>query len=93
MKETYAIFQGLLTKMCYEDRQWNICADLKVVAMLIGLQEGYTKFCCFLCESDSRARDRHDHLKQWSLRGETILFQKDVAHRALLDKTIYLHFT
>jgi len=25
----------------------DICGDLKVAAMLTGLQGGYTKFCCF----------------------------------------------
>jgi hypothetical protein len=34
----------LLKKKRYEHHQWNICADLQVVAMLIGLQGGYTKF-------------------------------------------------
>jgi hypothetical protein len=81
-------FQGLLTKICYIDHQWKKGADMKVVAKLTGLQGGYTKFCCFLRESDSRARDRYCHVKQWPLRGETILVQKNVARRALLDKTI-----
>jgi hypothetical protein len=52
MRETYASIQGLLEKMCYEDHQWNIRTDLKVVALLTGLQGGYTKCCCFLCEWD-----------------------------------------
>jgi hypothetical protein len=91
MKETYASIQGLLATICYEDHQWNICADMKVVALLTGLQGGYTKFYCFLCEWDSRAGDMHCHVKQWPLRGETTLGEKNVAHRALLDKTkIYL---
>jgi len=30
-----------------EEHRWNIQADLKVIAMLTGLQGGYTKFCCF----------------------------------------------
>jgi hypothetical protein len=30
--------------MCYEEHQWNTCADLTVVTVLIGLQEGYTNF-------------------------------------------------
>jgi hypothetical protein len=58
---TYATIQGLLEKISYEDHQWNICADLKVVALLTGLQGGYTKLCCFLCEWDSRVRNRHYH--------------------------------
>jgi len=36
-------------------------------------------------------RDRHYYEKQWTLRGETILGQKNIAHRALVDKLkIYL---
>ena len=34
-------------KICYEEHWWNICADLKVIAMPTVLQVGYTKFCCF----------------------------------------------
>jgi len=30
----------------------------KVIWLLLGMQFGYTKLCCFLCESDSRARDK-----------------------------------
>ena len=55
MKEPYATIQGLLKKIYYEDIQWNICADLKVMTMLSGLQGVNTKSCCFLCVCDSRA--------------------------------------
>ena len=34
-----------------------MCAD--DVALLRGLQLGYTKYCCFLCLWDSRARNKH----------------------------------
>ena len=30
--------------MSYDKSKWNICADLKVIALLLGLQLGYTKF-------------------------------------------------
>jgi hypothetical protein len=30
MKESYASNKSLMKKICYEDYQWNICADLKV---------------------------------------------------------------
>jgi len=39
--------------------KWNICADLKVTALLLGLQLGYTKFPCFPCEWDSRDKALH----------------------------------
>lgn len=31
-----------------------ICCDLKVVAILRGLQTGYIKYMCFICDWDSR---------------------------------------
>jgi len=34
MKETYKNLEVLLQKMRYEEHWWNICADLKVIAML-----------------------------------------------------------
>ncbi|GBM94192.1 hypothetical protein AVEN_219095-1, partial [Araneus ventricosus] len=58
MKETYVNISRILDKICYHDYNWKLCADLKV-ALFTGLKTGYTKFCCFLCEWDSRARDKH----------------------------------
>jgi hypothetical protein len=40
MKGTYGNLQVLLQKIHYEEHQWNICADLKVMAMLTVLQGG-----------------------------------------------------
>ncbi|UYV81646.1 hypothetical protein LAZ67_20001789 [Cordylochernes scorpioides] len=48
MKETYENRKLLLKKIEYERYGWKICSDLKFVALLRGLQLGYTKFCCFL---------------------------------------------
>ena len=59
MKETYGNIKQLLRCINYDQHQWQVCGDLKVVALLIGLQAGYTKYCCFLCEWNSRARDSH----------------------------------
>jgi hypothetical protein len=50
MKEIYANIQDLLNKIYYEDHQWNIYADQKVVAMLNRLQGGHIKYFCSLCE-------------------------------------------
>ena len=54
--------------MGHNTNRWSVCADLKVVAILTGLQLGYTKYCCFLCLWDSRARSEHYKKKQWPLR-------------------------
>jgi len=39
-------FSLIHAMLCYEEKQWNICADLKVTTMLTGLHGRYTKFCC-----------------------------------------------
>ncbi|XP_065444006.1 uncharacterized protein LOC101953070 isoform X3 [Chrysemys picta bellii] len=81
MKETYDNMKQLLRCMNYDQHQWQLCGDLKVVALLLGLQTGYTKSCCFLCEWDSRARDSHYIKKDWSLeRG-----RKSVQHPPLVE--------
>ena len=50
MKESYENMKLLSEKTQYEKNNSNICGDLKVTALLLGLQFGYTKFGCFLCK-------------------------------------------
>ena len=47
MKETYDSMEILLKIINYSDHNWNICGDLKVISLLLGLQLGYTKHMCF----------------------------------------------
>ncbi|GBM59285.1 hypothetical protein AVEN_177263-1 [Araneus ventricosus] len=49
----------MLSSIEYSKHSWHIRADLKVIAVLVGLQAGYTKFFfCFLCQWDSRDRKK-----------------------------------
>jgi len=59
-KESYESMKLLLGKNKYDEFKWKLCGDLKVVALLLGMQFGYTKYCCFLCEWDSRDKKNHD---------------------------------
>jgi len=59
MKESYESMKLLLGKSKYGEFNWTLCGDLKVVALLLGMQLGYTKYCCFLCERDSRDKKNH----------------------------------
>ena len=43
MKESYENMKLFLEKIHYEQYNWNICGNLKVIALLLGLQLGYTK--------------------------------------------------
>jgi len=63
-KESDNSMKQLLQYIMYDT---YICADLKVIALLLGLQLGYTKFPCFLCEWDSRDKAYHYARRIWPL--------------------------
>ena len=65
----------LLEKTQYEKYNWNFCGDLKLTVLLLGLQLGYTKFCCFLCEGDSMNK-KHHYIKKTAHLDEDHLFQE-----------------
>lgn len=86
MKETYENLKILLEKIKYKDYSWNICADFKVIAIILGMQSGYTKYCCFLCLWDSRDREKHYHKQEWPLRQQFIPGKDNVQHQPLVEK-------
>jgi hypothetical protein len=45
--------------------QRNVCGGLKVTGVLIGLQGGFMKFCCFLFLCDSRSTAEHYIKRDW----------------------------
>lgn len=68
-KETYARMKTILDEVGYDDHKWRICCDLKVVAMLCGLQGGWTKRPCFICDWDSRYNKEDQYArKNWKER-------------------------
>ncbi|KAK1787970.1 hypothetical protein P4O66_016453 [Electrophorus voltai] len=85
MKETYDNMKQLLDCLEYSKYAWHICSDLKVVALLMGLQLGYTKYCCFPCEWDSIARTLHYVKKDWPLRKSLKIGEKNVQHSVLAE--------
>ena len=68
MKETYENMKNLLQCINYEQYYWQLCGDFKVIAILLGLQPGYKKYCCFFCEWDSHAKHKHYLKKEWPKR-------------------------
>lgn len=49
MKEKYEEIKKVLELINYNEHNWVICVDLKMVNFLLGQQSGYTKYPCFLC--------------------------------------------
>lgn len=91
MGESYENMQLVLNKIHYMTYEWNICGDLKIIAILLGLQLGYTKYSCFLCEWDSRAKSDHYVKQNWPKRDSFIPGQKNVLHPNLVDTNkVYL---
>ena len=87
MKETYANMKVLLDKLDYTAHNWLICGDLKMIAILLGMQGGYTKFPCFLCLWDSRADAQHYVKKEWPPRTGFSPGSSNVVDEPLVEAT------
>jgi hypothetical protein len=66
-----------------------ICGDLEVLSMLLEQQSGYTKYPCFFCEWDSRAKSQHWTQKQWPSRVALKPGDKYVVRDSLIDPKKY----
>ncbi|QQP53101.1 Uncharacterized protein FKW44_005452 [Caligus rogercresseyi] len=87
LKETYETVKLVLLKINYHKHGWEICVDLKMVNFLLGQQGGFTKFPCFLCHWDSRAREEHWVRKEWPKRTHMTVGEKNVIAEPLVDRS------
>ena len=87
MKETYENLKLLLDKIKYENYNWTICGDLKVLALLLGQQGGYTKMPCYLCEWDSRAKSEQWIRREWPARTDWRPGTKNILHPSLVPQS------
>nr|CAI5820804.1 unnamed protein product [Callosobruchus analis] len=95
LKEEYNTIGLVLQKIKYHEHQWLICVDLKMVNFLLGQQSGYTKYPCFLCLWDSRDKTHHWLRKDWPLRENMDVGEKNVIKDALVEreKSFFLRYT
>ena len=78
----------LLGKIKYDKFNWKLCSDLKVVALLLGVQLVYTKYCCFLYEWNKK---NHCVNKLWLKQTTLTPWEKSVINPPLLlPEKIYL---
>ena len=89
MKESYESMKLLLGKIKYDEFKRKLRGDLKVVALLLGMQLGYTKYCYILCEWDSWDKKNHHVNKLWPKRASLMPGKKNVVRPplVLLEKT------
>ena len=57
MKEEYENVKALLDMINSTSHNWELCADFKMLAFLLGQQGVNTMYSCFLCLWSSRADD------------------------------------
>jgi hypothetical protein len=86
LRENYENIKKVLQCICYDENNWDICADLNVVAILTGLHLGYTKHYCYICLWDSRDRANHYTRRNWPLRTVSVPGTSNVIHHSLIDR-------
>ena len=57
-----------------------------MVNFLLGQQGGYTKYPCFLCLWDSRAKDHHWIRRKWPCRDALVQGEANVINEALVER-------
>ena len=82
LKETYDKMKILLEAIQYNVHQWNICGDLKVTGMLMGMQGRFTKFCCCLCIWGGHSTAEHYIKCDWE-QGRLVSQEKIVSNTFL----------
>lgn len=85
LKEDYTNVKTLLQMLKYSTHGWDVIGDFKMVAFLMGLQGGYTKYPCYLCLWDSRDKNAHYHQRDWPQRTEFSLGKCNVKWEPLVE--------
>ena len=68
VKESYDNIKKILELISYQNHKWKLCADLKIVGLVMGLKGGFPKHQCFLCMWEGRRRDLHYVGHKWENR-------------------------
>ena len=87
MKKDRESAKLLLELIQYNDHNWGVCGDLKMIAFLLGLQGGYTKYSCFLCLWNSRADEQHYLVKNWPARKDLTPDSYNVLNSSLIKRS------
>ena len=86
LKEKYDPIKTALQHIKYKHHQWVIYVDLKMVTFLLGQQSAYAKFPCSLCYWDSRDKANHWKTKNWPVREQLKIGDKNVIHDLLVPR-------
>ncbi|XP_061419050.1 uncharacterized protein LOC133349530 [Lethenteron reissneri] len=85
LKDYYNSIKTLLDALKYDEYGWEVIGDFKMVAFLMGLQGGFSKFPCYLCLWDSRDTKAHYHRRDWPQQTEFSVGRNNVKWEPLVD--------
>lgn len=78
--------ETILHLIQYNNYGWRVFCDLNVVAILIGIKQGFSKHQCFLCNSEGRQTKLHYTDHQWKAREDYQVGVASVVNTPLIDK-------
>lgn len=84
LKEKYEIIRTILNLINYNLHEWKVCCDLKMVAIMTGLRQGFSKHQCFLCLWEGRKKELHYTDHQWPARATFILGENCLDYEPLV---------
>lgn len=85
LKESYDSMKLIIEKVKYNDHKWDVSGDLKVVALLLGLQLGRTRNACFICTWISTAKIDHYHAT-WEKRSDYVTGEMNIVKNAVVPR-------
>lgn len=86
LKEEYDTMKEIIELIRYNEFNFKIVADFKVLQILMGMQSCSSKYSCFLCEWDSRDKNQHWKRDKWPMRTGYIPGVKNVKGKALVAR-------
>ena len=90
ISESHENVKKVLNLIKYEDYNFPIIGDFKIINFLMGMQCGNTKFPCYLCLFNSREKANHYLNSFWPLRAKFEIGEHNVIKTPLVcaDKII-----
>ena len=85
LNESYDNIELLFEGVKYNQYQWNLCGDLKVIGLIVSMQAGFTKYCCFLSLWNRWAVSKHYKQRDCGSRSTFVPGEHSIQENPLVD--------
>ena len=87
LEENYTNVKSLLIALKCDQFNWQVIGDFRMVAFLVVLQDGFTRFPRYLCHWDSGNTIANYHRRIWPKRTEYSVGYSNIKWDPLIDST------